>query len=273
MKDIQARLLKFAESKCLPYLLERPEFNDYLEKLSFVLVGSVPTGFCNENSDIDIAIVCNEETYKSISSNTAWDKGKPSEVYLDNIQLHYYAITFNRIEDRLKELDDIYLYVYGNCIILKEPNNQYTERFKGLFPYISEVRKQRLEGKLDMLLRRYRGFKSAFNEIDILMIARICLELITLCLKTIALLDNVPFDPRKRLFNMALSGNLGCQLDSKMRQLFCELGNLGQLINDLDFTNFSFCKKIDEVIQIISNEAISQGFRIGLEKPDIRHLE
>jgi len=33
------------------------------------------------------------------------------------------------------------------------------------------------------------------------------------------------------------------------------------------------CKKIDEVIQIISNEAISQGFRIGLEKPDIRHLE
>lgn len=273
MTKAQSRLQEFARSKCLPYLLNLLNFEPYLGQLSFILVGSVATGFCNEDSDIDIAIVCDEETYQVISKDTPWNAGRPSETEIDGVQLHYYAITFDNVESKLRELDDVYLYVYSNAIVLRDPGNQYTKRFSRLTSRVSEVRKQRLEGKLDMLIRRSRALKSALVEKDILSIGRICLELITLCLKVIALLDDIPFDSRKRLFTTALKGTLGQQVEDKIRQLFSSLGTVGQLRDDLDFANFAFLDKAKEIIEILSEEAGKQGFRVGLESPDTRHVE
>lgn len=269
----QPRLQEFAKSKCLPYLLNLPRFEPYLERLSFILVGSVATGFCSKDSDIDIAIVCDEETYKAISKDTPWDAGRPSEVEINGVQLHYYAITFDNIESKLKELDDVYLYVYSNAVVLRDPGNKYTRRFSRLNSRVPEVRKQLLEGKLDMLIRRYKALKYALVEKDILSIGRICLELITLCLKVIALLDDTPFEPRKRLFTTALKGRLGQQVEDKIRELFSSLGTLGQLKDDLDFANFAFIDNIGKIIEILSEEAGKQGFRVGLESPDRRHVE
>ncbi|MBA7617322.1 hypothetical protein ES703_24636 [subsurface metagenome] len=273
MTKSQSRLQGFAESKCLPYLLNLPSFKPYLERLSFILVGSVATGFCSEDSDIDIAIVCDEETYRAISKDTLWDAGRPSETEVNGVKLHYYAIRFNNVESKLRELDDVYLYVYSNAVVLQDAGNQYTRRFSRLTSHVSEVRKQRLEGKLDMLIRRSRALKFALAEKDILSIGRICLELIILCLKVIALLDNIPFDPRKRLFTTALKGRIGQQVEDKIRQLFSRLGTLGQLRKDSDFASFAFPDKLKEIIAILSKEASKQGFRVGLESPDKRHVE
>jgi len=273
MREVQSKLQQFAKSKCLPYLLGLPRFKPYLERLSFILVGSVATGFCRENSDIDIAILCDEETYKAISKDTSWDAGKPSKAKIDGVQLHYYAITFDKVENKLRELDDMYLYVYSNAIVLRDPGNQYARKFSKLSSHVFEVRKQRLEGKLDMLIRRYRALKSALAEKDVLSIGRICLELITLCLKVIALLDDIPFDPRKRLFTTALKGRIGQRVEDKIRQLFSILGTVGWLRGDSDFANFAFPDKLGEIIEILSEEADKQGFRVGLRSPDMRHAE
>lgn len=273
MPKAQSRLQKFAEFKCLPYLINLPRIKPYLERLSFILVGSVATGLCHEDSDIDIAIVCDEETYKTISKNTLWDVGRPSESEINGVQLHYYAIMFDNVESKLRELDDIYLYVYSNAIVLKDTGNQYAERFSRLTSRVSGVRKQRVEGKLDMLIRRSISLESALVVKDILSIGIICLELITLCLKVIALLDDIPFDPRKRLFTTALKGRIGQQVEDKIRQLFLILGTLGQLRDDSDFANFAFPDKLKEIIEILSEKADKQGFRVGLESPDRRHVE
>lgn len=273
MTKAQSSLQEFAKSKCLQHLLQLPRFKPYLERLSFILVGSAATGLCREGSDVDIAIVSDEETYRDISKDSPWNAARPSEVRIDDVQLHYYGITFDRIESKLRELDDTYLYVYSNAVVLQDPGNQFTRRFSRLTSYIPAVRKQRLEGKLDMLLRRSRALDFCLVDNDILTTGRVCLELITLCLKVIALLDDIAFDPRKRLFLTSLKGKIGRQLEDKIRQLFSSLGTLGRLKDNSDFRSFTFPDKLKEIVERLSEEAAKQGFRVGLETPDRRHVE
>lgn len=159
MTKVQARLQALAQSKCLPYLVHCPRFEPYLDHLSFILVGSVATGLCREDSDIDIAVVCDEETYQAISKDTPWGMGRPSETEIDGVLLHYYAISFDKIESKLRELDDIYLHVYSHVLSLRDPENQYARRLGGLLSCVPEIKKQRLEGKLDMLIRRARALE------------------------------------------------------------------------------------------------------------------
>ncbi|MBN1348345.1 nucleotidyltransferase domain-containing protein [candidate division KSB1 bacterium] len=232
MNEIQKALLDLARSKCLPHLMSLDELSSYADRIAFVLVGSVATGLCRKDSDIDMALVCEKDVYKVISQNRPWQVGRPSETTIEGVQLHYYGITFDEIEAKLKALDDVSLYVYSHALVLYDIHNSYEERFAGLLSHIPVIRKRRLEGKLDMLLRRSRALRSCFDEGDIITIARVALELITLSLKVIALLDDVPFDPRKRLFKTALSGNLGRRLAPDMRQLFCVIGNLGNFRDD-----------------------------------------
>jgi len=65
-----------------------------------------------------------------------------------------------------------------------------------------------------MLLRRRNALHAVIADGDIIVIARVCLELISLCMKVCALIDDVPFTPRKRFFQTALAGPLGRELAS-----------------------------------------------------------
>jgi predicted nucleotidyltransferase len=244
-----------------------------MKQLSLVLVGSVATGLCQENADIDIAIICDTETYASISKGTSWDAGRPSETELDGVRLHYYAMTFHTIHKRLKGLDDVSLYVYSHVVILHDPRNRYARLLDQLAFHASKVRRQRLEGKLDMLLRRSQALESCLAEKDTLAIARICLELIALCLKVIALLDDISFDPRKRLMTTALTKRLGSQVEDKVRALFTDMGDLGRFTRSSHFARFPFPRRLQKIVSILSQEARRQGYRVGLESPDRRHLE
>ena len=115
---------------------------------SFVLVGSVASGLCREDSDIDIALVCDEDVYKAISSNKSWSIGRPTETWIDGTQLHYYGISFEQISERLQSLDDVYLYVYTHTIVLKDTQGDYTGRLSKFLENDPGIRKQRIEGKL-----------------------------------------------------------------------------------------------------------------------------
>ncbi len=271
--SVQARLQEFAKSKCLPYLMGLPQFKSDLDRLTFLLVGSAADGLCREDSDVDIAIVCDEDTYEQIAKGQQWYTGRPSEAQIDGVQLHYYGISFQRIESKLRELDDVYLYVYSNGIVLAGSAEAYRERLGGLLASIPQVRKERLEGKLDMLMRRSRALRSGLGEQDIYVLAAVYLEVMALCLKVIALLDDVPFDPRKRLFSMALAGPTGRKVEDQIRQLFCDMGDLGCLKHQSDFDGLSFRQRMAEIVDSLSAEACKQGFRVRLDRPDRRHIE
>lgn len=269
MNEVQTRLLEFARNEALPYLVGHPKFVNYIDRLSFILVGSSATGLCRPDSDVDIAVVCEKELYDKISKETRWQEGKPSQKIINGIQLHYYAVSFESIGKRFNQLDDLYLYVYSNCIILQDANNQYIKKIKAKDSKIAEIRRARIEGKLDMLLRRSKVLESCIkNNEDILVITEICFEVIKLSLKVTALLDNIDFEPRKRLFSTALSGKTGCIMETKIRQLFNVIGLIGVSKENIKSPN-----ELTEIISELSKEAQRQGMKVGLEKPDRRHEE
>jgi hypothetical protein len=245
----------------------------HVDDIAFVLVGSVATGYCRQDSDVDIALVFDEPIYSVISRGTFWGNGRPSETRLDGVQLHYYGISFEQIEAKLKDLDDAYLYVYSNAVVLQDRDCKYERRLGDMLSHTPAVRRQRLEGKLDMLLRRAGALRSSVENQDPLASARICIELITLCLKVIALLDDIPFDPRKRLFATALSGDIGRRIEPKVRGLFCLVGELGNRNTEFEIAVSGFLERIQQVGNILCQEAQEQGFRVGLDRPDPRHIE
>lgn len=269
MNEDQTRLLEFARNEALPYLVQHPKFTDYIDRLSFILVGSSATGLCRPDSDVDIAVVCEKGLYDNISKETRWLEGRPSQEIINGIQLHYYAISFEAIEEKINQLDDLYLYVYSNCIILQDANNQYVNRIGNIDSRTEEIRRARIEGKLDMLLRRSKILELCIkNKEDILVITEIYFEVIKLSLKVTALLDNIDFEPRKRLFITALSGKTGHIVEDMIRKLFYKMGLIG-----ISKENINFPNELTEIINELSREAKRQGFMIGMERPDMRHLE
>jgi len=254
----------------LPHLITLERFRDHLDLLSFMLVGSVATGQDDQNSDVDIAVVCERGVYDSISGSTDWDQGRPTEQQLDGVQLQYYGISFEQIEKRLSELDDAYLYVYSNAIALRDPNGQYFGRLKPLLAGSPGVRKSRIEGKLDMLIRRAHAMRQAIETGDIISIAQVCLELLRRSLELVALLDRIEFDPRKRLFMTALRGELGRELESAFRRLVSSLGELGDFHDYADLARFSYPSQLDVLIAVLSDQARCQSFQVGLQSPDLR---
>ena len=258
MSDVQERLQKFARSVALPYLMELPKIKPHAANLSFVLVGSAAAGLCREDSDVDIAIVCDKATCEYVSEGQSWSEGRPSEIAIQGTQLHYYAISFEQIEAKMAVLDDGALYLYGNAIIISDPSRRYERLLSRLKELGSETRKERLEGKLDMLLRRMRALESCASMGDELVTAEVYLEVIRHTLKIIALLDDVPFNPRKRLFNTALAGKLGRRFEDDLRRLLSR------------FDDISGLKRI---VRVLCDEAEGQGFKVGLGEPDRRQME
>lgn len=270
---MQLRLLHLAESRCLPFLIELPQFKPFLEKLSFILVGSVATGLCREDSDIDIAVVCNKNIFDEISKNTRWTEGMPTEIKIDSVQFHYYATAYEDIEKKLKEQDDMDMCIYGYAKILKDPENAFHRFISKYKPNDPKIRRQRIEGKVDMLIRRTKALNYALETQDLFGIAEICKELIALSLKITALLDDVPFEPRKRLFQTSLHGKIGQQIKPEIRQLFADMGAIGQLEEENDFKTFIFLKSLKTVATVLFDNSKLQGFKVGLPSPDYRHRE
>jgi len=266
----QRLLVRVARDACLPYLLTLPRFREQAAHLTFLLVGSVATGRCGEQSDIDIAVLCEPNVYEAVSDGTAWDAGRPSETEVDGVQLHYFAASFDDVEAKLRQLDDVFLHVYGTAVVLRDPGDQYAKRIAWVHEQAKEIRKERLEGKLDMLIRRSRALEQCLATCDELATARVGIELIARCAKIAALLDNAEFDPRKHLLETALNGTTGRQLENGMKQLLSSIGALGQIRDPDDVAHWGFPATLRAVVETLSAEARKQGFRVGLDHPDRR---
>jgi len=267
---VQSRLRQFAKSTCLPFLTSLSVFRPYVDRVCFLLVGSAATGLCEENSDVDIAVVCSGDVYPKVAEGQPWGEGRPSEKILDGAQLHYFAVSCDEIERRLAQLDDLWLYLYSHAIVLHDVADLWTSRFAALLTAVPEVRRARVEGKLDILRRRSSVLAGLR---DVHSLAAVCLENISLCLKVIALLDDVAFDPRKRMFATALQGQLGRRLEPEIRGLYENLGDLGGLGHESSFADFRFAGKLKNVVAVLCQEAEAQGFRTRLPSPDRRHTE
>lgn len=287
--ELRSQFLTLAQTKCLPYLLEQPMLKLQEGKLAYVVVGSVATGLCTPNSDIDVAVVGDTATYEAMTKDPAWaasfgvdqpaagDRPPggdwPCQTVVDGVPLQYYCTAFEWIQGGIGDLRDSYIYHYGNAVILRDFQDRYAHLLAALRSAAPGLRRQRLEGKLDQLRRRYSALETSLRYHDVMAAARVGLEMVNLAVKVTALLDDVPFDPRKRLLFTGLAGRLGYQLEGSFRQLVGAIGEFGQLQTSTNLASLRLPSRLVSVINVLSDEARKQGFGVGLDRPDPRCVE
>ena len=226
--NIQEKLKTFAFNVAYPYLLDQPVIREHLETLCFLLVGSTATGLCSERSDVDICILCHQETFDSISIGTRWAAGRPTEAVIDGIQLHYYAISVEDVLDRIHALNDVALYVYDNAIVLNDNINAY-QQIKDTINS-AEIVDARITKSFDLLTRRTRALNQVLSgEKDPFLRLNVSVELLELLLVCIALKDRLQFDKRKRFYLTALAGTTGQKLKGHVDRLLTLLGQISAI--------------------------------------------
>lgn len=228
--SVQEKLISFAFEKAYPYIIEQPAIKDYLSEISFILVGSSATGLCNEDSDVDICLLCNQEVYDVISVGTKWKEGRPTEVILEGTQLHYYAASVDELDNKIADLDDRACYVYGNAIEIKDIAGWYKHIAEQI--HSQELLKARFDKEYDMLRRRFGAVSQVLaKDTDPMVRLRLSAEIIERLLKCVALYDGREYDPRKRLYRTALLGVTGSKLKPYVDTLFSLSGSICQLTN------------------------------------------
>ena len=128
--------------------------------------------------------------------------------------------------------------------------------------------KERLEGKLDFLARRICVLKSILKaNADPHAVIKMYVEVVSLFLKVIALLDNINFDPRKHLYKTALSGYFGNGVKNEIDKIINSIGLAPYKDKE------SAIYMLENLLNIVSRNALDKGYKVGLEKVDYRAEE
>lgn len=265
MQQLQRQLQQWAADQALPFVLRTEGLSP--RSVSILVVGSVAAGNCRPSSDVDMAILCRQRLFARISSGKPWLARRPTEVQLDGRQLHYFAETVASVRERLLGLDDQAYYIYGTALPLLDKPRFYCEGIAQL-ANCEALRKARLEGKLDMLRRRLSAVRSDAPKANPLVLSQMSLEVLDLALRVIALLDGVPFDPRKRLMETALSGTLGRRLKrAAATAVNCSSAWIPGAGNP------KFLRHMSRLQLQLEAAAQKAGYAIRLPKPDRRAIQ
>lgn len=220
--SIQEKLIAFAFEKAYPYILEQAIIKDHLSKISFILVGSAATGLCNDESDVDICLICDQNTYDTIAAGTRWLNGRPTEVMIEGTQLHFYGISTENLNRKISDLDYQTFYVYANAIVINDAAGQYKQIEERICN--PDLQSKRLKSEVDMLGRRKNALHYVLNsDTDPMVRIELCTELLKRLLICVALFDGRECDSRKRPYRTALLGNTGIELTPKIDEMFALL--------------------------------------------------
>jgi hypothetical protein len=276
---LQARLWRHAVGACLPHLLELDALQPFRDSLSLVVVGSVATGMCDADSDIDIAAIASDRTYAALRSSAPeewarkWESGRPLSARVEGESLHWYVTRLSGLRMALQCHNDSAMYHYGIARVLSDPRGRFGRVLAEHGPDAEGVRRARTEGKLDMLMRRTR-ILDAVQRDGRVALATVTLEVIRLGLKTVALLDGVHANPRKHLESTALRGPIGASLRPGFLEALRGMAILGE---DGPVAKRDVIRQLRKPMQHVTDElrgaARASGFTVGLAKPDPRHGE
>jgi len=248
--NIQEKLIMFAKNIAYPYIQQLPFYIEHENNISVLLVGSAATGLCTESSDVDICILCREYIFNEISANTNWNNGKPTEVILNNMQLHFYAISIETIEKKIVEYDDVTFYIYGNTITLNDNANLIC-KLENLINN-DEIKIERKNKAFDLLIRRNKALAQIFEkEPDPISRISVGMEIIEHLLKNVALSDNTMFDKRKRFYYTALTGKNGMLIKPKIDILLAYLSEISLIENNEK--SLSYLYIVNECIDLLKS--------------------
>lgn len=206
--EIKDKLFTFAKFVACPYVLNLDAVKPYVYDVSVILVGSVATGICNANSDVDLCILCPKKIYNLIYPNIEWNNGKYMELSISGISTRYYLEVIEDVLENLNKMDDLAFYLYG----YSQPLDDVSGAHKQLKKYINDQQlfsKRKKYIHNSMLKRRRQLTKYIDSYTDPFGRMIVAYDTVRTLLRAISAYDNVPFDPKKHPYETALSGTTG----------------------------------------------------------------
>ncbi len=247
--DIRDQFISFARYLACPYVTNLDAVKPYVNSISVVLVGSVASGICNSQSNVDLCILCSRDTYNLIYPNVEWNAGKYVEMAISGVKTRYYLEIVDNVLEGLNKLDDLTYYLYTSAI----PLDDISGAFKQIQKYIAEQKLVERHQKhvYNHMLKRRRSLSSYLDEyrdpFGRLMSAQDALRCL---IRGISVYDNVPFDPKKHPYETALSGQTGKYLKPCIDELLNLMSRLA--VADDTAAQKDFLRLIDNCISVIS---------------------
>ncbi len=247
--QIKDKFITFAKYLACPYVLNLDAVKPYVNSVSIILVGSVPTGICNPSSNVDICILCTREIYNQINPQIDWNAGKYMEMSISGVKTRYYIETIEDLIDNLNKLDDLTFYLYNFAIPLDDVSSAY----KKLRRYIEEkkLNDKRKKHVYHSMMRRRRAlntylcsYKDPFGRLSSSQ------DVLKSILRAIAVFDNVPYDPNKHPYQTSLAGITGKFLKPCIDELMSMLPRIARA--DDSVAQKEFMMLIDNCISAIS---------------------
>lgn len=216
--EITEKFYAFAKYVACPYVRNLDAVKPYVYSVSIILVGSVATGICTPDSDVDICILCPKKVYNEIFPKIEWNNGKYMELTISGINTRYYLESIEDVCEGLTKLDDLTFYLYN----YSQPLDDVSGAHKNLKKFISEqqiVAKRKKYVHNSMLKRRRALTKYLDSYMDPFGRVIVAHDTIRTLLRAIAAYDNIPFDPKKHPYITALAGQTGEFLKPCMDEL------------------------------------------------------
>lgn len=175
--------------------------------------------------------------HKAITQNYTVMCEEPAIDIIDNTQLHYWAIGYDYLAERIQQFDEILLDGYGNALVLNDNSGLYAKIRQMIFDKDAQAkRKQLVAANLIEANEELNQALTTGN--DPVYKISTGINVITSLLKAIALSDNILYDPQKRLYTTALAGKTGKRLSGKIDRLLASLTEIGKAGNATAATTY-----------------------------------
>lgn len=205
---IKDKFVTFAQFLACPYILNFDAIKPYVNSISVLLVGSVSAGICTPSSNVDICLLCTRDTVNKISPDIEFNSGKYVEMTISGVNTRFYFDAIEDVLEGLNKMDDSTFFSYLYAIPLDDVSGAY----KHLQKYIidNKLIEKRKKHVYNHMMRRRRNLNSYLeNCADKFGRITVAQDTLKCVLRAAAVFDNVPYDPKKHIYETALAGQTG----------------------------------------------------------------
>ncbi len=152
-------LLDRAKTAALTLLRDHPVLPKYKDSLTILLVGSIPAGFADDLSDVDVWVLCSSDVADSLAEefrqhDLRFMTPPPHEIVVNGIEAHYFVFPIRKLAEALELHDDESLFLIAHCLAVHDPSGQFAALSAKFSTVPSDVVRAKIERAYTLVRQR-----------------------------------------------------------------------------------------------------------------------
>jgi hypothetical protein len=227
-----------AQKSIIDQLLALPFWQDFWDRTSVAVVGSIGAGLGDEHSDLDVQILVSGADYRRLYElyKEAWEAGVVEVLnpraflfdefplmYLNGVDGHYQVMAYEPIADKVRSFDDVERWVYANSISILDAGGWLAALRDESEHYPADILNEKLSHHYYQCMNNFWPTKGPLERGQKEPVSILCAQGISHVLKFCILADGRPFPYDKWLYAVAVETRLGRLLRPYIDAIFAEI--------------------------------------------------